>query len=83
MPFSVPRGARLELVEPTGPGRIAEGYERLGPGAWTIRIAVVDVDAKAADLAELGTPFSREGGVLRPSPDATLGVPFELVPAAN
>ena len=53
--------------------------EQLGPGAWTIRVSVVDVDAKATDLATRDTPCSLDGGVLRASPEATLGVPFEFV----
>ena len=81
MPFSVPRSARLELVQPTGPGRVADAYAQLGPGAWTIRVSVVDVDAKARELAERGTPFVIEDGVLRPDPECTLRVPFEFVTA--
>jgi hypothetical protein len=79
--FSTPRSARLELVEPTGPGPVGSAYEELGPGAWTIRVSVVDVDAKADDLARRGTPFTRHGGSLRPDPAYTLGVPFEFVAA--
>ena len=79
MPFHAPRSARLELLEPTGPGRVADAYEHLGAGAWTIRISVVDVDAKAGDLAARGTPFTLEHGVLRPDPERTLQVPFEFV----
>jgi len=79
MPFSAPRSARLELVQPSGPGRFADAYEQLGPGAWTIRISVVDVDAKAKDLAARGTPFTRDDRVLRADPEFTLRVPFEFV----
>jgi len=81
MPFSAPRSARLELVQPMGAGRAARAYEELGPGAWTVRIGVVDLDAKAKDLEERGTPFSREDGALRPDPAYTLRVPFEFVTA--
>jgi len=81
MPFRVPRSAKLELVEPLGAGRVAEAYEQLGPGAWTIRVSVVDLDAKASDLMTRATPFDRDDGVLRPAPAATLGVPFEFVSA--
>jgi hypothetical protein len=83
MPFLAPRSARLELVEPTGPGRVADAYEQIGAGAWTIRISVVDVDAKAEDLAARGTPFTIEDGVLRPDRECTLQVPFEFVAAAG
>ena len=81
MPFRVPRSAKLELVEPLGAGRVAVAYEQLGPGAWTIRVSVVDIDAKASDLAARDTPYSIDEGVLRVSPDSTLGVPFEFVRA--
>jgi hypothetical protein len=81
MPFSVPRSARLELVQPTRTGRVADAYAQLGPGAWTIRISVVDVEAKAKDLAARGTPFALDGGVLRADPAATMRVPFEFVAA--
>jgi hypothetical protein len=79
MPFRMPRSARLELVEPVGSGRAAEAYEEVGAGAWTIRVSVVDVEAKAADLAARDTAFSLRDGVLLPSPETTLGVPFEFV----
>jgi hypothetical protein len=81
MTFSAPRSARLELLQPTGPSRVADAYEQLGPGAWTVRVSVVDVDAKADDLAARGTPFTLDDGVLRPAPEATLSVPFEFVAA--
>jgi hypothetical protein len=83
MPFSVARSAALEFVEPTGRGRVSEAFDEVGPGAWTIRVAVVDVDAKAEDLAARDTQFTMEAGVLRPDPAATLGVPFEFTTAAS
>jgi hypothetical protein len=81
MPFRAPRSASLELVQPSGPGRVADAYEQVGAGAWTIRVSVVDVDAKAKDLAARGTPFTVEDGVLRPDREATLQVPFDFVTA--
>ena len=81
MPFRAPRSASLELVEPSGPGRVADEYEEVGAGAWTIRISVVDVDAKADDLTARGTPFTVHEGVVRPDRDSTLLVPFEFVAA--
>jgi hypothetical protein len=81
MPFNAPRSARIELIEPTGAGRAADALDQLGPGAWTIRISVVDVDAKASDLAARGTPFTLDHGVVRPDADLTLDVPFEFVQA--
>jgi hypothetical protein len=83
MPFSAPRSAVVELVEPKGSGRPAEALERLGPGPWTIRVTVVDLAAKADDLTRRGTPFTMDNDVIRPAPDATLGVPFEFVPATR
>ena len=83
MAFSVPRSARLELVQPTRSGRVADAYAELGPGAWTVRVSVVDVDAKAKDLAARGTPFTFDDGVLRADPAVTLNVPFEFVAGAS
>jgi hypothetical protein len=81
MPFATPRSARLELVQPTRSGRVADAYAELGPGAWTVRVSVVDLDAKAADLAQRGTRHVIERGCLRPDPSETLNVPFEFVAA--
>jgi hypothetical protein len=81
LPFSAPRSARLELVQPTGGGRVSDAYDNLGPGAWTVRVSVVDMAAKAEDLGARGTPFAVEGGVLRPDPAYTLQVPFDFVSA--
>ena len=81
LPFSTPRSARLELLQPTGPGPVATAYEQLGPGAWTIRVSVVDLEAKAGDLDRRGTPYTLRDGSLRPDPAASLGVPFEFVAA--
>jgi hypothetical protein len=83
MPFRAPRSASLELVEPSGPGRVADEYDEVGAGAWTIRISVVDVDAKADDLTARGTPFTVHEGVIRPDRDSTLLVPFEFVAATG
>lgn len=83
LPFSTPRSARLELVQPVGPGPVATAFEQLGPGAWTIRVSVVDIAAKAADLDRRATPYARGKEWLRPDPAATFGVPFEFVPAVS
>jgi hypothetical protein len=82
MPFLMPRSAKLELVEARGTGRIAQAYDQLGAGPWTIRVSVVDVDAKALDLAARDTPFTLQDGVLRPEVGVTLGVPFEFIKAS-
>jgi len=81
MPFTAPRSAVLELVEPVGPGPVADAFAEVGPGAWTVRIAVFGLDAKAKDLSDRGTPFTFADGVIRPDPKATLHVPFEFVEA--
>jgi hypothetical protein len=81
LPFSVPRSAQLELLQPTGPGRVGDAYDQLGPGAWTVRVSVVDVASKARDLEARGTPFTVDGATLRPDPRHTLQVPFEFVAA--
>lgn len=83
MALSAPRSAQLDLVQPDGPGRVQDAYDELGPGAWTIRIAVVDVAAKAQDLAARGTPYTAEDDVLCVDPAATQGVPFEFVAAGH
>jgi hypothetical protein len=41
----------------------------------------VDLDAKAADLTQRGTPYAVERGCLRPDRSTTLNVPFEFVAA--
>jgi hypothetical protein len=79
--FTSPRSARLELLQPTGPGLVANAYERLGTGSWTVRVAVMDVAAKARDLDARGTPFTLRDGALRPDPGHTLDVPFEFTAA--
>jgi hypothetical protein len=83
MTFSAPRSAQLELVQPAGPGRVQDAYQEVGPGAWTIRVAVVDVAAKARDLAARGTPHTAENGILRVDPAVTCGVPFEFVASSR
>jgi hypothetical protein len=79
MPFSMPRSAQIELVQPVGSGVAADAYDEIGPGAWSIRVGVIDVDAKAEDLKRRGTPIVRDGQIIRTQPAATLGVPFEFV----
>src|SRR5262245_49413957 len=55
--FAHPRSAELELLEPVEPGDIKESLDTWGPGAWSIRIGVNDLEAKAADLERRGTGF--------------------------
>jgi hypothetical protein len=62
---------------------VADAFDWLGPGAWTVRVSVVDVDAKAADLTARGTPYTLTDAVLRTDPASTLQVPFEFVSARS
>lgn len=68
--FAHPRSAELELLEPVTSGEVQESLDTWGPGAWTIRIGVNDLPAKADDLRRRGTTFGsrasdRDGVVLR------------------
>src|SRR5262245_2668983 len=55
--FVHPRSAELELLEPTAAGEVKDSLDAWGPGSWTIRIGVNDLDAKAEDLQRRGTAF--------------------------
>jgi hypothetical protein len=55
--FAHPRSAELELLEPIAAGEVKDSLDAWGPGAWTIRIGVNDVGAKAEDLSRRGTAF--------------------------
>jgi hypothetical protein len=55
--FAHARSAELELLEPVEPGDVKESLDTWGPGAWSIRIGVNDLEAKAADLERRGTGF--------------------------
>ena len=68
--FTHPRSADLELLEPTQGHEARDSLDTWGPGAWTIRIAVNDLSAKADDLRHRGTQFDAfespdDGTVLR------------------
>jgi hypothetical protein len=68
--FKHPRSAELELLEPVAAGEVRDSLETWGPGAWTIRIGVNDLAAKADDLRHRGTSFDSfksegDGTVLR------------------
>jgi hypothetical protein len=58
--FSLPHSATVDLIEPTEwsseTGRYLHSW---GPGGYTIRIAVHDLDAKASDLDDRGTVFAK------------------------
>jgi hypothetical protein len=55
--FAHPRSAELEVLEPIAAGEVRDSLDAWGPGAWTIRIGVNDVAAKAEDLRRRGTRF--------------------------
>lgn len=79
-------GAGLKIVEPTSTTSTAGAYhEAWGPGPFTIRVAVHDLDAKSDDLTARGTAFSdlaptsHEPRRLSVDPAATAAMPFEFV----
>ena len=83
--FAHPRSAELELLEPVAPGDAKDSIDAWGPGAWAIRIAVNDLEAKCDDLRRRGTCFerrsdSKDGATLLVD-TGPLGVPglFEFV----
>jgi hypothetical protein len=55
--FAHPRSAELELLEPIAAGEVKDSFDAWGPGSWTIRIGVNDIEAKAEDLRRRGTAF--------------------------
>ncbi len=87
MSRNLERGAGLDLVEPGNSQRVssAEFLALWGAGPYAIRIAVAGLDAKAADLAERGTPAQRhEAGPtdlerLVVDLGSTAGMPIEFV----
>jgi Glyoxalase/Bleomycin resistance protein/Dioxygenase superfamily len=88
--FRLPQSARVELLEPAE-GTEAGAYLRAwGPGVWSIRIAVTDLDAKADDLRARGTPFARVRTgfddlpvILQVDPQATPACRFEFGPVVR
>lgn len=83
--FRLARSARIELVAPAPGSEEAEFLGRWGPGLWALRIAVGDLEAKAADLDVRRTPFralrtgfDHPATVLRVDPAATPGCLFEF-----
>jgi hypothetical protein len=47
-------GVRLELLAPTGPGRVKERLDRVGAGVYGIRLASVDLARTRERLGESG-----------------------------
>lgn len=86
--FGLPHSAALELIEPTRWNCPAGKYlHTWGPGPYHIRIAVVDLAAKAADLSERDTRFmevpelaSAGGPVLKVGPADLNGTLIDFVP---
>ena len=89
MSFTLSHSAVVDLIEPTRwDGETGRYLHVWGPGPYTIRIAVHDLDAKAADLERRGTRFTRfapspavDGPRLRVDPRDLGGALFELVEA--
>lgn len=83
------RSAELELLEPIAAGEVRDSLDTWGPGSWTIRIAVNDLDAKAEDLRRRGTSFesyeSEDAGTVLRADTGPLDVPgiFEFTQAAG
>jgi hypothetical protein len=67
--FAHPRSAELELLEPVASGDARDSIDAWGPGAWAIRIAVNDLEAKCDDLRRRGTRVERRS---HPQHGATL-----------
>jgi hypothetical protein len=91
MAFGLPHSSTVEIMQPTRFHSAAGRYlATWGPGPYHIRILVNGVDAKAADLDERGTRYSRlpetsavEGPRLRVEPADVEGALFEFVESAN
>jgi hypothetical protein len=83
--FRLPQSARIELLAPARSTEAGRFLEQWGPGIWSVRIAVTDLDAKADDLRARGAPFERidtgfdqPNVILRVDPSATPGCRFEF-----
>lgn len=87
MPFTVANSAALHVIQPQAWDTEAAHYlNNWGPGLYYIRIAVNDLQAKAADLKARGTPFTwvleseAVGGrpLIKIDPSAVRGQVFEF-----
>jgi hypothetical protein len=85
--FRLAQSACVDLLEPAGDGEAATFLRDWGPGIWSVRIAVSDLEAKAEDLRARGTPFTIERTgfehpetVLLVDPAATPACRFEFAP---
>lgn len=86
MSYNYAHGAKLKLVEPLDvDSYVGRYYSAWGPGPYAIRFAVYGLEAKAAELEERGTGFTRLSAtkhtpeLLAPDPKYTGNVPFEFV----
>jgi hypothetical protein len=87
--FKLAQSARIELLEPATDSDAGRFLDAWGPGVWSVRVGVRDLDAKAGDLRSRGTRFTtvRTGfeqphTVLRVDTEATPGCLFEFAEAA-
>jgi len=87
--FPYPRSADLELVQPPAEGSAEAAFlAEWGPGPFSIRVAMGDMDAQRRRLALLGVPAEEvapalpgePARLLRPAERGT-GAAFEFVPA--
>ncbi len=84
--FQLAHSATLDLIEPTKwPTDEARYLHNWGPGPYYIRLSVVDLDAKAADLDDRETRYRRlalesaGGDLLRVDPNELDGALIEIV----
>ncbi|MDP9820790.1 lactoylglutathione lyase [Nocardioides massiliensis] len=87
MGFSLGHSGTLDLIEPTKWATDESRYlYNWGPGPYYIRLSAIDLDAKAQDLTERGTRFTRHslgsagGELIRIDPDELDGALIEIVP---
>lgn len=59
--FGHPHSATVQLLQPEAPGPEADFLDAWGPGPYDIRLAVGDLDARAADLQARGAPMRWRG----------------------
>jgi len=86
MGFTLPHSAVIDLVQPTRWSSVHGRYlHNWGPGPYTVRLSVNGLDAKAGDLENRGTIFTRLeadagwGPRLAIDPAQLGGLQFELV----
>lgn len=70
----------FELLEPAGPGPVANFAERARGGLYGVVFATPDLGAMARHLDSQEVPFTAEGDALVLGEDATHGMPTTIVP---